>query len=308
MNSVEMSTALLASAVRLSLPVAVTAVGELVTEKSGIINIGVEGVMLMGAFVAVYGTAVTASPWGGLACAVVVGAMLGALHAYFAIRLHAEQIVTGIGIVILCLGLTGLFFRITIGTAPLAISGFEPVGLYPLNRIPLIGPALFEQPVLTYLGAAIVALTGWILRATRLGLEIRAVGEGPDAVEAAGISVTTRRFGACLFGGAMAGFGGAALAITGLNNFIENMVAGQGFIAVACVVFGRWHPFGVVLAAFGFGLAEALQIRLQFLLPDLPYQFLVILPYVVAIIALVFLGRSAHAPKALGVPYRSSHA
>jgi general nucleoside transport system permease protein len=306
MNTVDFVTTLLASGVRLSVPVAIAATGEVVAERSGIVNVGVEGVMLMGAFISVYGSAVSGSPWIGFFCAIACGAVLGAAHAFFAIRLRAEQIVTGIAMVILCLGLSGLLFRLTIGGKPFAIDGFDPLDIYPLSAIPVVGPAFFQQTILTYLGLAIVVLTGWMLRATRFGLEIRAAGESPATVEAAGISVANRRFVATVYGGALAGFGGAALAITGLNNFIENMVAGQGFIAIACVVFGRWRPLGAVIAAFGFGLAEALQIRLQMLVPDLPYQLLVILPYFAAVIALVLLGRSVQSPKALGQPFRSA--
>ena len=304
MSWVDFVTALLASSVRLTIPVAMAATGEVVTERSGVVNVGIEGVMLMGAFLSVYGSAVSGSPWGGLACAVACGVVFGAIHAFFAIRLHAEQIVTGIAIVILCLGLSGLLFRLTIGAKPFAVAGFEPLDIYPLSALPVIGPALFQQQILTYLGLGIVIVTSWTFRFTRFGLEIRAAGESPETVEAAGISVAGRRFAATAFGGGLAGFGGAALAIAGLNNFIENMVAGQGFIAIACVVFGRWRPMGAVVAAFGFGLSEALQIRLQMLVPDFPYQFLVILPYLAAVVALVLLGRSAQSPKFLGQPFR----
>jgi general nucleoside transport system permease protein len=306
MSWIEIATALLASGIRLSMPIGIAAIGEVVTERSGIINVGIEGVMLMSAFLAVFGSVVSGSPWGGLAAALLGGAAFSALHAFFTIRLRVDQIVTGIAIVILCLGLSGLFFRLSIGNAPVAVYGFEPLIIYPLNRIPLIGPALFEQSAPVYLCLALAAITSWGLANTRLGLEVRAVGENPEAVEAAGISVAWRRAMATVFGGTLAGLGGATLAITGLNNFIENMIAGRGFIAVACVVFGRWRPLGGLAAAFGFGLTEAIEIRLQIWLPDVPYQLLVILPYVVAVVALVLLGHSAQSPKALGQPFRSA--
>ena len=303
MDWIDSASAVLAAGIRLSMPIGIASVGECVTERAGIINVGIEGIMLIGAFVSVFGSVSTGSPWGGLGLALIVGALLAAVHAFFTIRLRADQIVAGVAMVILGLGLSGFFFRLTVGKAPVAIPGFTALPIAPLDELPLVGPALFDQPIPVYFGFAIVAMTSWFLSYTRFGLEIRAVGESPEAVEAAGISVGSRRFAATIFGGAMAGVAGAALAIGELDSFVENMVAGRGFIALACVVFGRWRPLGAFMAALGFGMAESLQIRLQIWFPNLPYQLLVVLPYIVAVGALVVLGREGGYPKALGRPY-----
>ena len=174
-----------------------------------------------------------------------------------------------------------------------------------MSTVPLIGPVLFGQNLLAYLTIVVALLLWFVLSRTPLGLAIRACGENPEAAEADGINVNTVRFGCVLFSGAMAGIGGAYLAIAQINSFVENMVAGRGFIAIACVVFGRWHPLGTLAAALGFGITEAAQIRLQTWYPQVPYQFFVILPYLLAIAALVFMARSAALPRALGRAFNS---
>jgi ABC-type uncharacterized transport system permease subunit len=262
--------------------------------------------MLVGAFLAVYGAVITGSAWGGLVLALFGGAVLGAIHAYFVVRLAVDQIVTGIALSIFCLGLSGYLFRLTVGKSYVAVPAFASVDLSPLDKLPLIGPALFDQQPPVYLGVLLACVSGLILNYTRLGLEIRAVGESPESLEAAGVSVFARRFLATTYGGALAGLGGATLAIAELDSFVENMVSGRGFIAIACVVFGRWRPLGALIAAFAFGLTEALQIRLQFWLPGVPYQAFVVIPYLVAVGALVLLGRGTAMPKALGQPYRGT--
>ena len=203
------------------------------------------------------------SPLGGLALACLGGLLLGALHGWFAIVQRADQIVSGIAIVILGLGLSSFLFRLTMGTAPSVLPAFRALDLGALSTLPLIGPVLFGQNLLAYLTVLFAIILWFVLSRTPLGLAIRACGENPEAAEAAGIKVNTIRFGCVLFSGAMAGIGGAYLAIAQINSFVENMVVGRGFIAIACVVFGRWHPLGALAAALGFGITEAAQIRLQ---------------------------------------------
>lgn len=306
MTAAAILTALFAAGIRLSAPIAIAAIGETVTERSGVINVGIEGVMLVGAFLAVYGAVYTGSPWGGVALALLGGAALGAIHAYFAVRLLVDQIVSGIGLSIFCLGLSSYLFRLTVGKGYVAVPAFGAFALSPLDKIPFIGPALFNQPAPVYLGLVLALASGIALNYTRFGLEVRAAGESPESVEAAGISVFWRRFLATVYGGSLAGLAGAALAIAELDSFVDNMVSGRGFIAIACVAFGRWRPLGAVMAAFAFGLAEALQIRLQFWLPGVPYQAFVIIPYLAAVVALVLFGRGMAMPKALGQPYRAA--
>jgi len=296
---------LLAASIRLAMSIGITALGEAVAQRSGMINVGIEGIMLAGAFLAALGALYSGSPWGGLGLALLGGVLLAAIHGWFTIVLRTDQIVTGIAFVILGLGLSSFLFRLTMGAAPSSLPAFRGLDLGPLTALPLIGPVLFGQNILVYLTLVLALVLWFVMARTPLGLAIRACGENPDAADAAGIAVNRVRFGCVLFGGAMAGLGGAYLAIAQINSFVENMVVGRGFIAIACVVFGRWHPFGTLLAALGFGLAEAGQIRLQTWYPGVPYQFFVMLPYVLAIGALVFMARSAALPRALGRPFIS---
>lgn len=296
---------LLAASIRLAMSIGITALGEAVAQRSGMINVGIEGIMLVGAFLAALGALLSGSPWGGLALALLGGVLLAAVHGWFTIVLRTDQIVTGIAFIVLGLGLSSFLFRLTMGAAPSSLPAFRALDLGPLTAIPFVGPILFGQNILVYLTLLLTLVLWFVMARTPLGLAIRACGENPAAADAAGIAVNRVRFFCTLFGGGMAGLGGAYLAIAQINSFVENMVVGRGFIAIACVVFGRWHPAGTLLAALGFGLAEAGQIRLQTWYPGVPYQFFVMLPYVLAIAALVFMARSAALPRAIGQPFVS---
>ena len=301
--TLELLAGLLAAGIRLSIPIALAAVGEATSQRSGVINVGIEGIMLVGAFLSAYGAAATGSPWAGAGLGMLGGCLLAAVHGYFTIRLRADQIVSGIALVILGLGLSGFLNRITLGRTPTAIPVLPPVDLGSLGSLPLVGPMLFKQNALAYLAIGLAIGAALVLRRTRLGLAIRACGESPEAANAAGIGVRATRFGCVVFGGGMAGLAGAYLVLGQVNAFVENMVAGRGFIAIACVVFARWNPAGAVAVAVCFGILEALQIRLQIDYPEVPYQFFVIVPYLAAIAALALLARSAGLPAALGRPY-----
>lgn len=294
---------LCAAGIRLSISIAFAALGEMVAQRAGVLNVGIEGIMLVAAFLSALGAVWTGSPWGGLLLALLGSVSLAVLHGFFAVVLRVDQVVSGIALVILGLGLSGVGYRLTIGAAPVAISAFAAVDFGPLSRLPVIGPILFGHSVLVYLCFALVPILAYAMRRTALGLELRAVGENASAADAAGINVGSRRIGAVLFGGAMAGLGGAYLAIAQIDAFVENMVAGRGFIAIACVVFGRWRPIGVFAAALCFGIVEAAQIRFQTWFPDIPYEFFVMLPYGAAVIALMFVARGSRMPKELGKPF-----
>lgn len=300
-------TGVLAAAVRLAMAIGLAALGELIAERAGVINVGIEGIMLCSALAGALGAVASGSPWLGLLAAVAVGVLLAGVHAVLTIGLGADQILCGIALVILGLGLSGYVNRLTLGRTPAQIPTLAPVNLGALGEIPVIGPTLFAQNPLVYLTVALALAIAWMLKRSSLGLAIRAAGENPAAAAAAGIRVNRVRTGCVLAGGALAGAGGGYLVLAQVGAFVENMVVGRGFIAIACVVFGRWHPLGVLAAALGFGLAEAAQIRLQTWYPGVPYQFFVMLPYVAAIVALVFLARGAALPKALGRPFRSLH-
>jgi general nucleoside transport system permease protein len=278
---------LLAASIRLGMAIGLAAIGEAASEQSGIFNIGIEGIMLVAAFVAAWGSVRSGSPWLGVLLAMLIGLVLAGFHALAVLVLEIDQFVSGIGMVIFGFGFSSFAARLTIGANPTAVPGLAALDLGALSHIPIIGPILFAQSPLAYFAVALAIATGWVLKRTALGLEIRACGENAAVAEAMAIPVKTRQTACILFGGLTAGLGGAYLSVVQVNAFVEGMVAGRGFLAVACVMLGRRRPLAGFVVALGFGLAEATQIRLQTLYPDLPYQFLVMLPYIAAIAALV---------------------
>lgn len=295
---------LFAGMFRLAMPTLYAALGETVAQRSGVINVGIEGIMLVGAFLAAAGAVWTGSPSAGIALAILGGLALGAVHAYLSITLRIDQILSGIGLIVLGLGLSGFGFRLTIGAQKaVEVPTMGKVDLGPLSQFDFFGPVFFSHPALLYVGLLSAPLLWWFLYRTAWGLEIRAVGEHPAAADSAGVNVARIRYAAVLFGGAMAGLGGGYLSVVALGGFVEDMVAGRGFIAIACVVFGRWNPLGVLLATLFFGIADAAQIRLQALNPDIPYQFFVMMPYGLAVLFLVFFAGRAQLPAALAQPY-----
>lgn len=298
---------LIAAGIRLAAPIALAAIGETLSQRAGVINVGIEGIMLVGAFVAVLFSVLAGNPWVGLVAAMAAGAALGALHAFFAVRLKVEQIVSGIALLFLGLGLSGYGFRLTLGKDGTAVPvpGFTELNLFGLSDLPLIGPILFGQHALVYLAVIAAAALAFVLARTRLGIMIKAAGDYPVAADAAGISVDRIRFACTMIGGVFAAAGGAFLSTAQLWGFVENMVAGRGFLAISCVVFARWNPLLAVLIALGFGIADAAQIRMQSRFPEIPYQFFVIAPYVLAIVSLALGSRGSRMPAALGVPFSS---
>ena len=298
--------------IRLAVPLLLTALGETLTEKAGVINVGLEGMMLAGAlagFGASYGLH---SAWAGALAAMLAGMALAGLFALLAVRLGADQVVVGTAINILALGLTGVFFRalphLNGAMAPSFLSPTLPF-LHPAHGLPSLaarlGSALFEQNALGWIALALVPALALFLYRTRMGLRLRACGEYPVAADAAGVRVGRVRVGAVLAGGALAGLGGAYLSIGYTNGFVENMSAGRGFIALAVVILGRWNPGGVALAALLFGLASAAQFAFQATRTGVPYQFFLALPYLLTLAALLFRSRlGGVAPAALGEAYR----
>lgn len=294
-----------AASLRFATPILFAALGETVSQRSGVLNVGLEGVMLLSAFVAVLFSVWTGSPYWGLLAAIVAGGLAGLLHAYLCITLKLDQIVSGIAMIALGAGLSGFGYRISIGSQsqPPPVPSFGLVDLGALTQIEFFGRAVFSAHLLVYIAIVSAFVLAWFLYRTQWGLELRAIGETPAAADSAGVDVTLRRYGAVIFGSACAGAGGAYLSTAQLSGFVENMVAGRGFIAIACVVFGRWNPLGVLLAALFFGAAEAAQIRLQSLAPGIPYQVFVMAPYVLAVVFLIATARRARMPSALGIPF-----
>jgi simple sugar transport system permease protein len=231
-----------------------------------------------------------------------VGGGVGLIFAAITILGRSDQIIAGTAITLGSIGLTGTIYRRVFGDAGagLNLPTFAPVSVPGLSKIPVLGPALFSQPVLTYLGFAAAALVWWLLFRTTWGLKLRATGEAATAARAAGVRVARLQTAAVVLGGIGAGIAGATLVLAQVGTFAERMTAGRGFIAVAIVVLGRWHPLGVVIAATGFGAANALQFAFQAMGIRVPYQLLLALPYVVALLALAGLIGKARAPGGLG--------
>ena len=290
----------LAATVRTATPLVLAAMGELLVERTGLINIGLEGAILAGAFGSLVG-ATAGGVMGGFAGAVVGGVAVAAIFALFVVWLKADQIITGTALTILSLGATGTLYRTLYGSsgAALAIPTSAPLSIPLLSQIPVIGPALFIQPPITYFAYLLIPLIAWWIRGTHAGLALRAIGEKPEAAQVAGVRVERMRVLAVLVGGVLGGLAGGTLVLAQAGTFAEGMSAGRGFIAIAIVVLGRWHPLGVALAAFIFGAASALQFAFQAMGWHAPYQIFLVAPYLLTLAGLVGAGR-ARSPAALG--------
>lgn len=291
----------LAATVRVATPLLLAALGELVAERGGVINLGVEGAMLAGALGAALG-ATAAGPWAGVATALLVGLLVSALFAAISVGARADQIITGTAVTLGMVGLTGAVYRSAYGPGGVGLTlptfPVEPLPL--LSKIPVLGPALFQQAMLTYVGFLAVPVLWWLLFRTRWGLALRAAGESAENARAAGVAVTRVRTQAVLVGGAFAGLAGATLVLAQVGTFAEKMTAGRGFIAIAIVVLGSWRPGRVLGAALFFGAAMALQFLLQSFLLNIPYQFFLMLPYLLTLIVLAGAVGQARAPADLG--------
>jgi ABC-type uncharacterized transport system permease subunit len=297
--------AFLEASVRLGVPLGLAAMGETVTERSGVINIGLEGSLIAGALGGALGSLAFGSAGIGVAWGGVAGLLAALVFAVFAVGLNTDQIITGTAVTLGGLGFTGAIYQARFGATGTALSlpTLAPLPIPLLADIPVVGRALFAQAPTAYFAYLVAPLLWWFLFRTEWGLELRAVGEEPDAAQAAGVRVRWTRFQATLFGGAMAGVAGAHLALAHAGTFAENMSAGRGFIAIAVVVLGRWNPPLVLVAALFFGAASALQFSLQALGLDLPYQLFLAFPYLLTLAALAgWVGR-ARAPAALALPW-----
>lgn len=294
------------AAIRIASPLIFATMGELICERAGVLNLGIEGIMTAGAFAGWFTVYSGGDLWTGVAVAALAGAMFGALHATLTVPLGLSQHVVGIGITLLASSLTYFVYRLVLPevTSPPRIEPFRPSAIPYLSDIPLIGPALFNQTPLTYLAFVTVALVAWVLYRTPLGLALRAAGENPAAVEAQGMSVTAIRMGAVMVGSALMAIGGAFLTMSAFSSFFFEMVNGRGWVCIALVVFGSWRPGKALLGAVLFAAFDAYQIRLQQVAEGIPYQLFLMMPYVLSILALIVMSRRAAYPKALMVPYQ----
>lgn len=299
----EALTAFLEATVRTATPLALAALGETIAERAGVINVGLEGCVIAGAF----GALVTAGAAGagvGFVGALAAGAAVAALFAFCVVRLGTDQIITGTAMTLLGLGATGALYASLYGAggAALSVPTVGPVAIPGLSSIPVVGPALFAQPVIAYVAVALVVAAWWVLWRTHVGLALRAIGEAPEAAAAAGVPVTRLRTAAVVVGGALGGLAGGTLVLAQAGTFAEGMSAGRGFVAIAIVVLGRWHPVGAALGALVFGAATALQFLFQAMGWALPYQLFLALPYVLTLAALAIARGRGAAPAALGKP------
>jgi simple sugar transport system permease protein len=289
---------------RLATPLIFAATGEAVCERAGVLNIGVEGVMLVGAYFGFATTYATGDLALGFAVGMASGFLITLVFAVFAVTIKANQIVAGVAINLLGLGLTSFLFRTYFVSTGRGVNIARPVDIPFLSDIPYLGAALFQQNLAVYATVPIVIAAWIVLFRTSYGLTIRAVGEHPKAVDFAGKSVALYRYSAVLIGGALAGLGGAFLTLAHANQFVENITSGRGFIALSIVVFARWSPTRVFFVSLLFGLFYALQLQLQ-ADPNvrIPYQALQALPYLTTIVALMLVRNRWDAPSMLGIPY-----
>lgn len=296
----------LAATIRTATPLALAALGEVIVERAGIINIGLEGAILAGALGALLG-GTGGGVAGGYAGAVLCGTLASALFALVVVHWRADQIIAGTALTLLSLGATGTIYRALYGAggAALSLPTSAPLPLPLLTSLPIVGDALFTQPPATYLAYLMVPILAWWLHRTHAGLALRAIGERPDAAIAAGIPVDRYRTVAILFGGAMGGIAGGTLVLAQAGTFAEGMSSGRGFIAIAIVVLGRWRPLGVALAALLFGAASALQFAFQAMGWPVPYQLFLVIPYLLTLAALAGAVGRARAPTSLGKPLDS---
>lgn len=298
---------LLQATLRTTTPLLLAAIGEMFSERSGVLNIGLEGIMLIGTLIGFLASYMTGNVWLGVLAGALAGSLIALIHAVLSVSMGVSQVVSGVGINILCVGLSMTIYRVVFGpsliSAPMA-PGQEPIHVPVLSDLPVVGPVLFQQLPVVYLALALVPISWFVLYRTELGLKIRAVGEQPLAAETLGVSVQGIRYLSVLVCGFLTGLAGTFLSLGLLNIFLDNMTAGRGWIALAVVIFGRWQPWGILGAALFFGFADALQLRIQALGFNIPYQFLLMIPYALTMIALIgAVGRRSASPGALGKPY-----
>jgi len=296
---------ILASGIRLATPYLYAAIGETFGQRSGVLNLGVDGIMLMGAFSGFYLVFLTGNLWLGLLAAIIVGGLLGLATAFINVTLQADQGISGIGIFLFGLGMSDLLFQKLINNVE-TVSGFPPVHIPILSDLPVVGEIFFQQNIMVYGAYLMVPIAYFILNKTTLGLKIQAVGENPEAADSLGVSVSAVRYFTVTLGGVLSGVAGASLSIALLNVFQQNLTNGLGFIAVALVYFGGWRPTWVLFGSLLFSLVNALQVWVQVIGIPIPSDIAVMLPYVMTILVLIISAGRVRAPKALTKAYERS--
>ena len=299
-------TGLLAAAMRMATPIIFATLGEIISERAGVLNLGIEGIMLMGAMTGFLVSIKTGSLWLGVLAAMLTGMLLALLMAFLAVNLGLSQHVSGLGITLFSTGLAMFIYRLNFGspTVPPIVEPFRQVPIPILASIPILGPAFFSQYALTYLAWLLIPLVSILLYKTKIGLRIRTVGENPFAADTVGVDVNRVRILSVVAGGALMGIGGAFLTLAHQNMFLIDVIGGRGWIAIAMVIFGNWDPLKGSLGAFIFGLLDGFQLRLQALGFEIPFHLFLMIPYLMTIVAIIGVSRKATAPAGLLKPYR----
>jgi len=296
-----------AALLRIATPLLLATMGELITERAGVLNLGIEGTMLLGAMTGFTAAYFTGSLWLGVLAALATGALVGLLMALLTVVLGVSQHVSGIGMTLLTTGLAFFLYRMIFGqpAVPPNIVAFTPAPVPLLSSIPIIGPILFNQTAITYLALLSVPATWFVLYRTRWGLNLRTVGENPRAADTAGVSVWWVRIQALVLSGALMGLGGAYLTMAQYNAFTFGVISGRGWVCIALVVFGQWMPWRCAAGVLLFAMIEALQLRLQANNTlAIPYEVFLMLPFVMTILAMALVSRNANAPASLLIPFR----
>lgn len=288
-------------------PLLIAALGEAFAERSGMMNLSIEGTMSLGAALAFLVGALTYNPWLGLLTGMIGGLVIGVMNVYLAQSLRLNQVVTGMSLYILAYGLSVYIFRATTGhvsTFGLEVPRFKPIEVPALLQIPVLGPTLFNQNVLIYVSIVLVIILEILMFKSTFGLKVRAVGENPSAADNVGINVYATRYLCLMWGGAMAGLAGGYISLAELGLFFEGMTAGRGWIAIAIVIFGAWSPVRILAGALIFGVIDSLALHVMVVAPQIPFQLLLTLPYVLSIAILVIAMKRAALPAALLKTYR----
>ena len=293
---------ILTSAIRLATPYLYAAIGESFSQSSGVVNLGVDGIMLISAYASFFIVLNTGNIWLGLLAAILVGLLMGLLMSFISVTLKAEQGISGIGLYMFGLGLSSLLFKTTIGTVK-TVTGFQPVKIPLLGDIPVVGAIFFQHSLLVYGAFLLVPLAWWVMEKTTWGLRIKSVGQNPAAADSLGVNVDRVRYVSVCIGAILAGIAGASLSISLLNLFQENLTAGQGFIAVALVYFGGWKPVGILWGALLFSTVNAFQLWMQVLGVNIPSDVAIMLPYLLTIAALAVTINRVRQPAALNKPF-----
>ena len=295
-----------AAALRIATPLIFGTLGELICERAGVLNLGIEGIMTAGAMVGWTTVYMGADLWTGVLMAAACGAAYGVLHALLTVPLGLSQHVVGLGITLLASSLTYFSYRLLLpgATTPPTVEPFQPVDIPGLSDLPLVGAAVFGQTPITYLALVTIPVVAYVLNRTPVGLAVRMVGENPHAAEAQGINVTAVRMAAVTVGSAFMAVGGAFLTLAAFNSFFFTMIQGRGWVCIALVVFASWRPGKALLGAVLYGLFDAYQLRVQHVVEHVPYQLFLMTPYLLSILALILMSRRAAYPQALMRPYR----